>query len=199
MKSDELNIAAIVLAAGEGKRLSRTKGLIEIDGVSFLQRVVGFLKDGGVESIIVVGGANAGELKQAAENLGVDFALNTEWQTGQFSSLKIGIRSLTRRPHGLLVALVDHPLVKPQTCSKLLEAFSRNPQKVYLPVHEEKKGHPIIIPREIIKEIEISSSDSNLRQIIGKHHELVVELPVDDAGILRDIDTISDLKGIKPA
>ncbi len=199
MEVDESNIAALVLAAGEGKRFGRTKALIEIDGVNFLHRVVDSLRTGGLESITVVGGADADEVKNAAKILRVHFVLNRDWQTGQFSSLKAGVMSLANQPDGLMIALVDHPFIKPKTCSLLIEKFSENRGKVVLPVHDNRRGHPIIIPGEVIEEVKKSSPDANLRQIIGKHHELVVELPVNDAGILKDIDTSSDLKGAPKA
>ena len=95
----------------------------------------------------------------------------------------------------LMVALVDHPFIKPKTCRLLIETSRKNPGRIIIPTHDSRRGHPIIIPGEIIEQVKKSPVNANLRQIIGKYQRLVVELPVNDAGILKDIDTISDLKG----
>jgi len=191
------NISGIVLAAGEGKRIGRTKALLEINGKSFLEMVESSLKKVGCKPIIVVGGANANEVEDLSIKLGVNFVLNKNWQSGQFSSLKAGISSQRSTLEGIIITLVDHPFVSTETYELLCESFIKNPGKIVIPVYNNRWGHPIIIPSVIIKKVIKASAQSNLREIIKASQDLIVLLPVNDRGVLQDIDTYEDLEEAK--
>ena len=197
-----VSIAGIVLAAGEGKRIGKNKALLEIGGVRSLERVAAWMRKAGCDPVIVVGGAEAESVREEAIRLGVQFALNSNWRSGQFSSLKTGMSALegllepAKQPAGAMVALVDHPLVKKETYQILAGTFRRFPEKIIIPTHQDARGHPVVVPREIIAEILNSSDGTNLRDLIGKHDDLVLEQAVDDTGILKDIDTEMDLKNV---
>ena len=197
MNKEAEHIASVVLAAGEGRRVGGNKALLQIDGVTFLAKVVAALKAIDSDPIIVVGGANYREVEKLAAKLEIGFAYNDKWQSGQFSSLKAGLNYLKKKPPAVLIALVDHPLVKFETYGKLIEMSSRHPQAILIPTHEGKRGHPIIVPGNLIPEIIEADNNSNLRVIINNHQEDILELPVDDSGILKDIDTKADFEDIK--
>jgi molybdenum cofactor cytidylyltransferase len=197
MNSDTEHIGSIILAAGEGRRIGGNKALLPIDGTTFLGKVADALKAIDSRPIVVVGGSEYQQVKQSAESLGVDFAHNTDWQSGQFSSLKAGIKHLKTKPTTLLITLVDHPLVKADTYKQLFEHSGEHPDCIIIPSHNGRRGHPIIIPQIIINEILDADIDSNLRVIINNHKDKIHELSVDDGGILRDIDTKADFEDIK--
>jgi molybdenum cofactor cytidylyltransferase len=196
MSSDTENITAIILAAGEGKRMGQPKALVEIDGVSFLEQIIAKLRDTNFEPIIVVGGANANQVEKQCTQLEVHFVENKSWQSGQFSSLKVGLAAREIGTDGILIALVDHPFVETRTYQRLREAHFKHPDSIIIPVYQGKRGHPTIIPHKIANEINAAPNGLNLREIIRGHQNLLVELPVDDVGILKDIDTIQDLEEI---
>ncbi|MCP4583614.1 MAG: nucleotidyltransferase family protein [candidate division Zixibacteria bacterium] len=187
------NIPGVILAAGEGKRIGKNKALIKIDGTSFLELVTDSLRDGGCDSIIVVGGASSDEVKKLSEKLGVIFVLNENWQKGQFSSLKTGLSSINEKQSRLMITLVDHPFVNQNTYHRLIKESFDNPDHIIIPIYEARRGHPIIIPKLIIDEVISAPDDSILRDIIFNHKELIHELVVEDPGILRDIDVKEDI------
>jgi molybdenum cofactor cytidylyltransferase len=197
MKGETGNIAAIILAAGEGRRMGRTKALVKIDDSTFLQRIVERLRDAAIDPLIVVGGANAKDVERHCKDLNVNFAENKNWQSGQFSSLKKGIGSIGARPKGVLVALVDHPVVENKTYEQLKKYFLANPDSIAIPVYQGRRGHPTIIPMPIADEIIELPDSMNLREVIKDHQDKVSEMQVGDGGILKNIDTPSDLKEIK--
>ena len=188
------NIAGIVLAAGEGKRFGQPKALAQFEGASFLERVTESLKHAGCEAVIVVGGANSEAVEKLCADLDVDFIENANWQAGQFSSLKTGLASFDSHPPGVLVALVDHPFIKIPTYVRILDGASLHPESIVIPTYECKRGHPVVLPKSLVMEIENTPDSSNLREIIKKHDNMIVEVPVEDSGILKDIDTTSDMK-----
>jgi len=194
-------VAGIILAAGEGRRLGGNKALLDIAGVTSLDRLATCMLDAGCDPVMVVGGAQAESVRQEALRLGVQFALNRNWKNGQFSSLKTGVSWLAGAggsrtiPVGAMVALVDVPLVRRETYKILVGTFRRFPERIVIPTNQDRRGHPIIVPREIIRRVASSPDGMTLRDIIKKYDHLVLEQAVDDTGILKDIDTEIDLKG----
>ncbi|NLI15236.1 MAG: nucleotidyltransferase family protein [candidate division Zixibacteria bacterium] len=186
-------IAGVILAAGEGKRIGHTKGLVKADGVTFLERVVECLKAADCKPILVVGGADYDDIKLEALRLGVGIAHNTRWKDGQFSSLKVGLTHLKMNVCGAVISLVDHPFVKAESYQDLINAFRRFPQRIVMPVYRHQRGHPVVIPRAIIREIIEAGDDLTLKDIIGNHENMTIMHRCDDPGVLQDIDTMDDL------
>ena len=213
------NVAGIILAAGEGKRIGRNKALLEIGGVRYLEIVTTCMCDAGCDPVIVVGGADGDRVREEAVRLGIQFALNSNWQNGQFSSLKSGMSALPRAEGskmiggrgaetvdergagtqiaGALVALVDHPFVKKETYRILVGTFRRFPGRIVIPTHQDRRGHPVVIPGEVITEILDSPDGMTLRDVMRKRDNLVLEQAVDDTGVLKDIDTETDQDGAR--
>ena len=185
----------MILAAGEGRRIGGNKALRQINGKSFLEAVIVPMLNIALDPLIVVIGTNA-PLKTILINLNVNFEINDNWQSGQFSSLKAGMTALPKNIPGVMISLVDHPKVKSETYKLLCHIFMENSKKIILPIYNGRRGHPIIIPRVLIDEILKAPDDSNLKEIIWQHTGLVLEQLVDDPGILQDIDTEEDLKKI---
>ncbi len=196
MNEQTSRIAAIVLAAGEGSRIGCPKALMEYDGKNFTRMVVENLQAANCEPIIVVGGAEADRVKKLVESLDVRFSLNENWRNGQFTSLKAGVSSLSEYHGGVLMALVDHPFVAGGTYEELIDIASKNPDSIIIPVIGSRRGHPIVIPEIIIRVIIKANENVTLRDIIAKHKELVLHHPVEDGGILKDIDRVTDLESV---
>jgi len=195
-------IAGIVLAAGEGKRAGGVKALLTLGGRTFLDRVVTAMREAGCENVIVVGGADGARVEAEASRLAAGFVLNEQWSKGQFSSLRAAANAL---PAGTaaLVALVDHPAVKTGTYRALLGAHAGSPSSIVIPVREDgpagrpARGHPVIIPAELLAEIAGTPDGVTLRDLIHGNAGRVLEVPVDDAGVLKDVDTAEDLRAVE--
>lgn len=196
-------IAGIVLAAGEGRRAGGSKAFLKIGGQTFLERIVAGIREAGCQPVIVVGGAAGALIEDEAGRLGASFALNENWQQGQFSSLRAGLTRLNDPRAAVLVALVDHPFVCVETYRSLIDAFMNSPDRIVIPVCEDKRaqrllrGHPVVIPADVLVEIAVAPDDLTLRDIIRKHSDLVLETPVEDQGVLKDIDTVADLEELE--
>jgi CTP:molybdopterin cytidylyltransferase MocA len=186
-------IGGVILAAGEGKRIGQTKALIKTDGVTFLERVTVCLNAVGCKPVLVVGGSDHVAINSEADRLGIGFVYNSRWEDGQFSSLKIGLTKLKLDVCGAVIALVDHPFVTEQAYLDLIGAFRQFPQRIVMPVHNHHRGHPIIIPRAIIREVIEAADDLTLKDIISNHENMTVMHRCDDPGVLQDIDTMDDL------
>lgn len=94
----------------------------------------------------------------------------------------------------VVVSLVDHPLVSRDTYLVLVEKSGQFPGRILIPTHGGRRGHPVLLPREVVRDIVDGPEDSTLREVIRARSGLVVEVPVVDKGILQDFDTRADLK-----
>jgi molybdenum cofactor cytidylyltransferase len=193
------NIAGIILAAGEGRRFGQCKALALLDGITFLEAVALRLKEIGCNPIIVVGGRYPDDIIDEAKRLEIECAINADWKQGQFTSLKTGLSHIKGDVCGAFVTLVDHPFVASETYSLMKDAFAKFPQKIIIPVHDHKRGHPIVIPGTIMRQIVESTNDSNLRDIIKNHEAIVIQFRCGDPGVLKDIDTKEDLERARKA
>jgi CTP:molybdopterin cytidylyltransferase MocA len=105
-----------------------------------------------------------------------------------------GVRGARLQEAGAIVALVDLPFVKKETYQVLVRTSQRFPERIIIPTHHDRRGHPVVVPREVMTAIIGAPDGMTLRDIMRKHDNLVLEQAVDDAGILKDIDTEADLK-----
>ena len=154
----------------------------------FLQQICATLREGGADSLLVVVAAPHGEaVARMAAASGAQVVWNRHPEQGQVSSMALGLETLQGHPFALL-ALVDHPDVSSTTVRTLLEAAVREPSIVHLPVFHGERGHPVVLPTAAAPLLRASPS---AREAIAQLE--VREHPVDDPGILLDIDTAEGL------
>ncbi len=110
-------VAGVLLAAGEGKRLGAPKALVELGGRRLVDRGVDLLRDGGTDPVLVVTGAVPVTVP------GVIGVHNPDWRTGMGSSLAAGLRALPGDCTAAVIALVDQPLIGPEVVRRLLAAY----------------------------------------------------------------------------
>jgi len=184
-------IAAVVLSAGESSRMGRPKALLPIEGQTFIERIVGSLKEGGIRRIIVVLGYNAEEMRRRIEHLPVEIVVNPDYRQGQLSSLQTAIRHLQTKTDcdGMLVHLVDHPYIDPKLVRVMLEKFAASQNLIVVPRHQGKRGHPVIFSEKLFQELLDAPVDQGAKPVVYAHRAETLELDTEDIGITLDIDT----------
>jgi len=184
-------IVAVILSAGESSRMGRPKALLPIDGQTFIERIVGALKLGGVERVVVVLGFNADELRRQIGHLPVEILVNPDYRLGQLSSLQVAVRHLQADPEcdGMMVHLVDHPYIDAQLVKLMLERFDGSKYSIAVPRHQGKRGHPVLFARALFGELLNAPMDQGAKAVVNAHREDTLELDTDDVGITLDIDT----------
>jgi molybdenum cofactor cytidylyltransferase len=114
--------------------------------------------------------------------------------------MKAGLASLDTNLDGMLVCLGDMPRVLPQTINKLIAAF--DPQEgraICVPTWHGKRGNPVLWGRQFFEEMMEISGDVGARHLIGEHSDLLVEVEMNDDGIMIDVDTPGALAEITVA
>jgi molybdenum cofactor cytidylyltransferase len=194
-------VPAVVLAAGESTRMGRSKALLPtgVGGETFVTRLIRTLTAAGADDIIVVAGRQPEEiverLKQEAPLARV--VANPRADAGQLSSLQVAL-AVVDRPGvtGMLVTLVDVPLVAPETVRRLLDAFRVSRAPVVRPASRGRHGHPVVFGRRVFDELRRADPRVGAKEIVRRHAADLVEVEVDDEGAFIDIDTPEDYRRV---
>lgn len=184
-------IVAVVLSAGESSRMGQPKALLPIDGQTFIERIVGALRDGAIERMVVVLGFNASELRGKIAHLPVEVVVNADYKQGQLSSLQTAIRYLESDKDciGMMVHLVDHPYVEPRLVREMLGRFDQSKNLIVVPRHHGKRGHPVIFSRKLFQELLDAPMDQGAKAVVNAHRAETLEIDTEEVGITLDIDT----------
>lgn len=187
-------IWAIILAAGESKRMGLPKMLLPFNGSTMIETVIRNVRSSNVNNLLVVTGAERGKIEELTDNLSVASCYNDGYKTGMLSSVKCGISNLPSDFDAVLIFQGDQPLISPHTINKIIEAYLLTLKGIVIPVFENKRGHPVLINRKYKAEIEKIDPEKGLRSLAYQFPDDVLEIPTDDPGILRDFDTYEEYK-----
>lgn len=187
-------IAGIVLAAGESKRFGEPKQLLDWRGQPFVRVVTQTALQAGLSPVVVVTGANADEVEAAIRDLNVVIVRNDDWQSGQGSSIREGIHTLTPAPlpqgegcGGAVFLLSDQPQVTTTVIQALREKHAEGLYPIVAPMVMDRRGNPVLFDRAAFPDLLSIAGDTGGRAIFHKHR--VEYLPWHDEGLLLDVDT----------
>ena len=185
-------IAGIVLAAGMSTRMGRNKLLIDIDGRPMVARAADAALAAGLDPVHVVTGHAAESVRAVLADRPVVFIHNPDYETGMADSLKAGIAALPDEAEGAVVCLGDMPDVAPAHIARLLAAFDGD-RNICLPVHDGRRGHPVLFGRAYFAEILALAGNVGARSIVRAHADAVRTVEIADDAILTDLDTPESL------
>lgn len=182
-------IAALVLAAGESRRMGRDKALLTYRGRSFLETILGNLKAAGIDQVTVVLGHHA-ETIQHSVNLGaVRVVINPEYRRGQTSSLQLGLAAAAMdSPEAVILCLVDHPAVSSKVIAKIRGHFELTHPPVLIPTHNGVRGHPVVINQMLFPELLSLQPEEPANKVTRKYRDATEFVEVADPGVLLDVD-----------
>ena len=192
-------IAAIVLAAGQSRRMGRDNKLLAvIDGKAMVARVVDAVLASPVRPVVVVLGHQAEQVRAALPGRDVTFVVNPDYAGGLSTSLRAGVAALPAGADGALVCLGDMPNVKPEHIDRLIAAFNPTEGRaICVPTKDGKRGNPVLWAARFFPEMKTVAGDVGAKHLIGEHADLVREVPIDDPGVLLDIDTPQALAALR--
>ena len=188
------NSWAVILAAGSSRRMGSQKLLLPFGQNTIIGTVIDNVLNSSVDHVMVVLGANQEKIREAIGNLPVQFCYNKEHEQGMLSSVICGIRALPQEAVAALIFLGDQPGIPPAVANSVIDAYMEELIGIVIPVHNHRRGHPLLVDMKYRKEIEHLDLEEGLRAL--RHHfpDDVMEVEVEEPGILVDIDTREDYK-----
>ncbi len=203
-------IAGIVLAAGEARRFGKPKQLLDWRGEPFVRAVAKTALEAGLFPVIVVTGAYHEQVEAALKDLPVQIVHNEEWQSGQASSIRVAIKSLTPVPStltgtrplkgeefsgGAIFLLTDQPQVTPTILHALVEEHAATLAPITAPMVIDRRANPVLFDRVTFPDLMKLEGDVGGRGIFSKHR--VTYLPWHDDALLLDVDTPEHYQRLK--
>lgn len=188
-------IGAVILAAGESRRMGQPKMLLPWGTGTVIRHVCQQVVSSGVYEIVVVAGRWHDEIQAQLADLPVRVIFNHEYEDGEMlSSLQAGILALWHTSDACMVVLGDQPAIQPAIISQVAEAFYQRRGKIVAPSFNQRRGHPIVLDRVFWQPILDLPSGTAPRDLIRAHEDQVYHLTVDSDTILNDIDTPDDYR-----
>ena len=187
-----MSSVAIVPAAGKAERFGGAKLVASVGGETVLDRTLAALLDGGVDQIVVVSAPDAdlSPVRRLTDPR-VRTVINADPSRGMFSSIQVGMGVIAGDP--ILVLPGDMPFVTSATVRNILQVSSER-QRIVIPTHGGKGGHPIAIPEALRARVLHALPTVTLKDALGGMLALRYDMPIEDAGILRDVDVRGDLE-----
>jgi len=192
-KNQSSDVGIILLAAGSSSRMGRSKQLLEVDGEQLLQRTSRVALDCDATKVIVVLGANEEAHRKSIQQLPVEICVNSNWQTGMGSSLKLGLKSLLERIpklEAVVVMVCDQPGLTTDHVNKLIQTFKESNSPVIASFYANSTGVPALFDKSLFEKLLIIENESGAKKIIQQRKELVKIVDFPQGAI--DLDTPDD-------
>jgi CTP:molybdopterin cytidylyltransferase MocA len=186
-------IVGIVLAAGQSRRMGRPKALLRTApaGQHFVSKLVATLTDAGVDEVVVVGRSRDETLRSVVEELRTParYVVNAAPERGQLSSLNAGLDAAeSSGAEAIVVMPVDMPLVRTETIRTALASLRNSSAPIVRICHQGHHGHPVLFRRETFADLRRADPSAGARAVVRQYAHQVLEVDVDDPGVLRDFD-----------
>ncbi len=186
-------IEAILLAAGESRRMGYPKPLLQIGGQTFVEHL-SYAMLTAVPRLIVVVGAHSERVRPAIpRDPRIVVVENPNYARGQLSSIKAGLARVSLDAAAAMIHLCDHPTVKAQTFAALPDQYVKSQKPVVIARFRGHRGHPVLFDRSIFAELMRAPEDQGARVVVDADLSRVSYVEVDDPGVVLDLDTPEDL------
>jgi len=185
-------ISAILLGAGESRRMGFDKLSLPWGKETVFERCLETLLRSRVQEVVIVRGPRNSAMRNRFHGKTIKMVTNPHPRAGMSCSIRTGLRAIRLGSDGILIALGDQPFLKARTINALIRAFDREKERIIIPAFQGKTGHPVIFHKAYKKELMNLKGDVGGRSIIERHRENVRVVKVKSNGVLKDVDTWQD-------
>ena len=192
----ERMICAVVLAAGRSRRMGTQKLLLPLRGQPVIARILDELQRSPVDAVWVVLGRDGERIRDALVGRNVNFVTNPDAEGDMLSSVRCGLRALPEPWDAVLIVPGDQPTLTSRVVSSLVRTFQAARCGIAVPTYRGRRGHPVLIARRHREEVLEHHEAMGLRGLLQTHPTEVVEVEVDDPGVLDDMDRPEDYERI---
>jgi molybdenum cofactor cytidylyltransferase len=185
-------ISAIVLAAGESKRMGQPKMLMPWGESTVLQTVIATIQAAGIMEIHVVTGGARRQV-EALVGRSAQTIFNEEYAKGEMlSSIQTGLKVQLSGTTATLICLGDQPQLREGIVRKVCETFVNSHAPIVVPSYQMHRGHPWLAARPLWDELMKMKAPLTARNFLQKYSDQIIYVEIDTATILEDLDTPED-------
>jgi molybdenum cofactor cytidylyltransferase len=193
-------LGAVILAAGEGKRMGkRIKQLLPWGNKTIIETVlinIAACKEN-LNEIRVILGANYNNIipvlnRYVEEESRLRILINHKYHEGMSSSVKRCMENIAVNTEALIFTLADKPIIKESTYTYIINEYLKVKPLLMLPLYRGKRGHPVIVNKALFPEVCNVSGPGGLRSLLAKYPDKIYELELEDEGVILDIDYYSE-------
>jgi molybdenum cofactor cytidylyltransferase len=181
-------LAAVILSGGASSRMGSPKALLPYQGRPFLEHLLEVTAHREIGARRVVLGAHAEPIAKAIQLKADEVVVNEEWEKGQLSSIQAAIRTLPPGTDGILLCLIDHPLISSALVQDLIEQFYKTKKPIVLPLYEGRRGHPVIFSAALYDELLRAPLETGARAVVWAHHADVEEVHTNEEGCVLNLN-----------
>ena len=187
-------ISAIVLAAGQSKRMGGDNKLIKKYNKKYLiNHIIGTLIKSKVNKIIVVLGFQKIKVRKiTVKNKKINFVFNKNYKSGMASSIKTGLKRISKKNIGFLIVQADMPFISKKIINSLCYAIRKKNKEIVAPIYKKNIGNPIGFKSSMIKILNKTKGDSGAKKMIKRNKKKLSLIKVNSKSIFKDFNTQRD-------
>jgi molybdenum cofactor cytidylyltransferase len=192
-------ISAVILAAGESKRMGQPKMLLVWGAETVLEHVIRIVRSAAVDEIEVVTGAAQSEVEAICSKRDARVVFNPAYSRDEMlGSLQAGLRALPTAIEAALVTLGDQPQIEAGTVRQVLGEYSKSKAQLIVPSYQRRRGHPWLLGRALWQEVLEMKAPESPREFLSRHAAEIRYVEIASPSILQDLDTPDDYRQAHP-
>jgi len=187
-------ISAILLAAGQSKRIrGENKLLKKYKGKILINHILKSLIKSKANKIIIVLGYEDRKIKKIAlKSKKIIFVFNSNYAKGISTSIKCGIKKISKKNIGFLITHADMPLVSKTILNALCSALKNKNEEIFIPVYKKRIGNPLAFKYSMIKSLKRIKGDRGAKKLIRSNKSKIKLMKMKSKSILIDFDQLKD-------
>lgn len=178
-------IAAVFLASGRGRRFGGDKLLWPVEGIPMAERVFRTLPEE-IPGFVVTGSRDVAALAHKYPHLAI--VENKDGPDDVAATIHLGVGALPKEAEGALFFVCDQPWLKPSSVLRLVEAFQKDPTKIYVLSYKDRMGNPCLFPRDLFPSLATLPADTGGKAVIADNRDRACFVPAAEARELEDVD-----------
>ncbi|PYT99620.1 MAG: hypothetical protein DMG38_10700 [Acidobacteria bacterium] len=181
-------LAAVILSGGASSRMGSPKALLPCQGRPFLEHLLEIVTRPEIGVRRVVLGAEAESIAKAIPLKANEIIINSEWEKGQLSSIQAAVRKMPAGTEGMVLLLIDHPLISSALVGELIDRFYKSKKPIVLPAYEGRRGHPVIFSASLYPELLRAPLETGARAVVWAHADDVEEVRTNEEGCVLNLN-----------